>query len=127
MIDMDAFIRSLKLSWLKRLTESRAEWTKLVQHELPSIQSILQFGSRKLLKIRSEISNPFWQDVLEAYSRFSIDYNPGFPLILTESLWFSDYSKFKCTIVKEWNKRGLRFLADLIDESTEQVFTIERC
>lgn len=125
MIDMDAFIRSLELSWLKRLTEARAEWTKLVQHDLPSIQSILQFGSRKLLKIRSKISNPFCQDVLEAYSRFSIDYNPGFPLVLTESLWFSDYSKFKCTIVKEWNIKGLRFLADLIDESTGQVLTRE--
>ena len=125
MIDVNAFIRSLKLSWLKRLTESKAEWAKLVQQELPSIQRILQFGSRKLLKIRSRISNPFWQDVLEAYSRFSIDYNPGLPLVLTESLWYSDYSKFKCTIVEEWNRKGLRFLADLIDESTGQVMTRE--
>ena len=115
MVDMHAYVRSLKLSWMNRLMTSEAMWTKLAENELPNIVNILQFGSEKLQRVRSKISNPFWKDVLEAFSRFSIDYDPETPEILTESLWFSDYSKFKCTVVREWNRRGLRFLADLID------------
>ena len=125
MVDIHGFVRSLKLTWLKRLKESETDWAKLAQSVLPGIDSILHFGSKKLDKVRSKISNPFWQDVLEAYSRFSIDYSPGAAHMLTESLWFSDYSKFKCSIVKDWNKRGLRFLADLIDEDTGQIMTRE--
>ena len=92
-------------------------------NDLPCIDNILQFGSKKLQKIRSKTSNPFWQDVLEAYSRFSIDYEPDTGGIMSESLWFSDYSKFKCSIVRDWDKKGVRFIADLIDENTGQLLT----
>ena len=121
MVDIHSFVRSLKLTWLKRCMMSNATWTKLVEIEVPKMDSILQFGSVKLQKIRTKISNPFWKDVLEAFSRFSIDYEPELPGVLTENLWFSDYSKFQCTIVRAWNKKGLRFLADLLDESSGQL------
>ena len=125
MIDIQAFVRSMKLTWLKRLMTSNAEWAKLAANELPNIDSVLQFGSKKLHKIRSEIGNPFWQDVLDAFSRFSHEYKPGMPDILSESMWFSDHTKFHCTVVKDWRRRGLRFLADLIDDRTGHVCTRE--
>ena len=74
MIDVHAFVRSLKLTWLKRYMTAKSAWTEIAEIELPNIDRILQFGSRKIQKVRSDISNPFWKDVLEAYSRFSIDY-----------------------------------------------------
>ena len=125
MVDVDAFIRSLKLTWLKRLTESTAAWAMIAKTELPYIHDILQFGSKMLQKIRLKIKNPFWQDVVEAYSRFSIDYKPDSQDILSESLWFSDYSKYKCSIVKDWDKKGVRFIADLFDENTRRIMTKE--
>ena len=33
--------------------------------------------------------------------------------VLTDKLWFSDQTKFKTSIVKDWNRNGLRFIADL--------------
>ena len=125
MIDVKAFVQSLKLTWLKRLRESKAPWVILAENELPCVENIPQFGSKKLLRVRSKINNPFWQDVLEAYSRFSIDFKPDDIGILNESLWFSDHSKFSCTVVKNWNEKGLRFIADLIDEQTGRIMTRE--
>ena len=79
MVDIHAFVRSLKLSWMNRLLVSEATWAKLAESNLPSIKDLLQFGSEKLQRVRCKTSNPFWKDVLEAYSRFSIDYGPGIP------------------------------------------------
>ena len=33
--------------------------------------------------------------------------------MLTEKLWFSDHTKFKKCIIRDWNEKGLRFIADL--------------
>ena len=125
MVDLEAFVRSLKLSWLKRMVTSDAAWATLATNELPNIANIMQYGSIKIKKIRDEMNNPFWQDVMEAFGRFSQDCNPGIPQILTEGLWFNDYAKFKCTVVKEWNMKGIRFLGDLVDECTGRVMTRE--
>ena len=123
MVDIQAFVRSLKLTWLKRVIKSKATWAKLATNDLPHIENIVQHGSEKLLKTRSKISNPFWKDVLEAYSRFSIDYTPDTAEILCESLWCSDLSKYKCSTVKDWDVKGLRFIADLVDENNGQLMT----
>ena len=127
MIDLQAFVRSLKLSWLKRLVASNAVWAKLVDNEILNVDAILHYGSKKIETCCRKINNPFWKDVLEAFGRFSQDYNPGMPHTLTESLWFSesDRTKFKYMIVKSWNQKGFRFLADLVDESTRRVMTRE--
>ena len=125
MVDLQAFVRSLKLSWLKRLMTSNAVWANIATNELPTIENIMQYGSTKIKRIRQETHNPFWQDVLEAFERFSKDYDPDNPEILTEGLWFNDHAKFKCTIIKDWNNKGLRFIGDLLDESTGQLLTRE--
>ena len=46
--------------------------------------------------------------------------------MLTEDVYFYDYAKFKCTVVRNWDKRGLRFLGGLIDENTGKIMTRER-
>ena len=123
MVDVQAFVSSLKLTWLKRLTKTNAEWIKVIATELPNINTMLCYGSSKLQKISAEIKNPFWKDVIEAFASFSRTHNPGIPYILSESIWFSDYTKFRTSIIKQWYQKGLRFLADLFNEDTGQIHT----
>ena len=80
---------------------------------------------KKIQKNCHKIKNPFWKEVLDAFWRFSQGYTPDTPYILTEDLYFNSYAKFKCTVVRDWDKRGLRFLGDLVDESTGQIMTRE--
>ena len=61
MIDIQAFVKSMKLTWLKRLITSTAESTYVAANELPKIENILSFGSKKLKNVIQSIQNPFWK------------------------------------------------------------------
>ena len=52
-------------------------------------------------------------------------FSPTMPHILSEGLWFSDYTKFKRSIINDWNTKGLRFIADMFNENTERLHTKE--
>ena len=41
--------------------------------------------------------NPFWKDVITAFTDFSRIYDPETPQILSDNLWFSDYTEFNCS------------------------------
>ena len=125
MSDVQGFVKSMKLTWLKRFITSNAVWAQLVAKEMPDIQDMLFYGTNKLQKSSIKIENPFWKDVIEAFTCFTSMYNPGMPHILTESIWFSDYTKFKCSIIHNWNKKGVRFVSDLVDENTGELHTKE--
>ena len=125
MVDLQAFVKCMKVSWLKRFMTTNAAWGLVVAKEIPDIQDLLCYGSKKLFRLCRNINNPFWRDVLEAFASFSSSSNPSMPEILSESLWFSDYSKFKYSVVNKWNKKGIRFLVDLVDENNGTLHTQE--
>ena len=125
MLDLLSFVKSMKISWLKRLATTNAVWGEVVSNELSRVQDILTYGSKKLLKISAEINNPFWKNVINALADFSSIYKPELPQILSESIWFSDHTKYKCSIVSSWNKKGVRFLGDLINEDSGKLHTKE--
>ena len=83
------------------------------------------YGNSKLQKVSTKIKNHVWENVVEAFSSFSQLYSYDIPEILSESLWFSDHTKYKCSIINEWNDRGLRFIADLINTTTKKLQTKE--
>ena len=125
MVDITAFTNSLKLTWLKRMMTSENTWVRVANLELGDIQNILCYGTVKLNTLCKQIQNPFWVDVLHAYSQFTADYFLPSEDILSEKIWFSDYTKFKNTIIKQWDEHGLRFISDLFDENTGRLHTKE--
>ena len=123
MIQIEFFIQSMKLSWLKRLFTSKADWTVLATQELPNIQAITAYGCKKLKIIRKELSNPFYVDIINALIQFNHGYNPSVEDILTEHIWFSDRTKYETTIVRKWDDRGLRFIGDLFNAESGRIYT----
>ena len=118
MIDLNAFIDSLKLSWLKRLFLSQSIWAKLGDVEIGRVQRVLGYDTYQLQKIVCQIGNPFWADVVRALVFFLRAYSPTVEDILSESLWFSDHTKFKDKMIRQWDERGLRFINDLFNRTT---------
>ena len=55
--------------------------------------------------------------------KFSEEYRPSTEEILTENIWFSDRTKYKTSIVKEWDAKGLRFIQDLYNPTTGAIYT----
>ena len=118
MIYLYGFIKSMKISWMERLYKSGNPWRSIAQQNIPSLEDLRTYGSRKLKSIQNTIQNLFWKDVIEAWTEFFELYKPNSQQIITEKLWFSDVSKFKKSIIKSWDTKGIRYVADLINNST---------
>jgi len=61
MIDVDSFVKSMKVTWLKRLYNSKHDWSILIQKELPPVSELLMYGTTALAKVKLKLQNPFWK------------------------------------------------------------------
>ena len=96
-------------------TRGAAPGSYIALTQLPEVTKLLTYRKGKLEILRNRISNPFYKDVINALVRFVKDHKPTNDEILTESIWFSDHAGFPRSIIKEWDKRGLRFIGDIFD------------
>lgn len=120
MVDLSSFIKSMKVGWMKRLYTSQNEWALLFKQSVPP--PLFMYGSEKIKKLSSTITNSFWRDVLQAWEEFIRLYKPDVKNILTDRLWFSNFTKFKCSIVRHWDEKGLRFICDLINPLSGMIY-----
>ena len=115
MIDLTSFLHALKLSWIRRLSNSTAVWTDIAKSEHIDHVNLLMYGSVKLKQTEANVTNVFWKDVIKSMIKFNQVVHMETENILTESLWYSDYTKFKKTKIKRWDTKGLRFIGDLFN------------
>ena len=125
MVDIKAFIDSMKLAWMKRLMISNAEWTHVTYTQLPDAPRLLTYGKEKLSVLKTKIVNIFYKDLIEALIRFSTEYKPSSEEILSETIWFSDHTQFSKTIIKGWERKGFRFICNLFIQTTGKLYSRE--
>ena len=82
------------------------------------MKRVLGYGTYQLQKIVCQKGNPFWADVVRALVFLLRAYSPTVEDILSESLWFSDHTKFKDKMIRQWDERGLRFINDTFNRTT---------
>ena len=64
MVDLEKFIRALKVSWIHRLwSDDGSQWTKLIDYKLLVKSKLFLLGPSWSQSIQSKISNPFWCDL----------------------------------------------------------------
>ena len=63
--------------------------------------------------------------MLEAFANFSSTFQPEVGELLAEGVWYTEFTKFKLSIIKRWDENGIRFLSDLIDSYTGKLHTKE--
>lgn len=90
MINIPAYIHSLKLSWLKRMANSTADWAILAKLELPEPSKFLVYGAAKLRRMKAQVRNVFWNDVVQSLIHFNVVYHPQPEELISEPIWFSD-------------------------------------
>ena len=123
MVDICLFIKSLKIGWIKRLHHSVQDWTLLANKCIPPTDRLLTYGARKLTVIANKVTNPFWKEVVTSWADFINAYKPSREEILSSSIWFSHLTKFKSSMIRSWYNRGIRFIADLINIDTGELYT----
>ena len=65
MININAFIAALKVTWIRRLILNDGKWANITQI---SLKELVDFGDAYISNKMKTISNPFWLDVLSHYT-----------------------------------------------------------
>ena len=117
MLDIKNFIKSLKISWFKRLIDSNDNpWIHLFKNTISPIHSLYELGDLNIISIIQTTNNEFWRSALLALkdylSKVSLEesYN-----IFNIPLWLnSNISKYPIYL-KSWSKQGISTLGDVLD------------
>ena len=119
MIDIHAFLSSMKVSWIRRINcESNLQM--FVQNMCPELFYLKQFGVDYISCLMLKIDNPFWRDVLKHFKRYCTKCIPeNLDEFMSECLFYNDnITRGNRTIfVKEWKENGIMYIRDLINEN----------
>ena len=124
MIDIDLFIKSQKILWIKRLINNpNAPYTTLFSN-ISSVQRLYMMGSLWSNYLSRKISNPFWSEVLSAWSNLLDKY--FMPEISTIScpLWYNPAISCEPLYFPHWYHARVHSPLDLLD-SNDNIMELE--
>ena len=119
MINLIAFLNSLKLTWLRRLLKDNSTWKPLVDSKF-NFNKLIIFGQSYCDAIICTLSNKFWRDVLMSYSKLQQAYVPegNFDFLSSPLLHNNNITIGGVPITcQSWYKRGLFYVNDIIKEN----------
>ena len=125
MVDLVSFIKSMKTGWIRRLYWSKQDWALLTEAALSPIDVLVTYGGDKLGKVTKTVKNPFWRDVMKAWTEFIKLRRLETDEVLSEKIWCSDHTKYKYETVKYWDAKGFRFINDMVNPATGFLLTRE--
>ena len=122
MIEINVFIDSLKVTWIRKmLKEDKCRWIALLKKDVPDLDLQKYSGSRFLFSKRSAV-NPFWHDDFSSFARFSERCIPQtISEFLQEPILFHHKIKIEGTVISRqvWRRLGIRTIGQLTSENFE--------
>ena len=61
--------------------------------------------------------------MLDSLVRFDKAHEPCDKDIVSEKIWFSNWSKYETSVIKKWDDKGLRFIGDLYNPDRGVIYT----
>ena len=122
MTDLKTFDYSLKISWIKRLISQNEGWA-----EFPLEMGILktiQYGDQYLHKLKQQLRNKFWIDMLNGLQILSSKFKiKNAVQVHCMPLWYNSRLEFQYR--RDWEKKGYKVLGDILDEEGTLLSSIE--
>ena len=114
MIDVKQYIKSLKLTWIRRMIRQTSNYsTLLLSAEGMNIIDLIHLGPSK------KVNNPFWQEVFNAWSelqnKVTVKNNDDF---FSCNIWKNKEIKVgnQTLFYREWTIKGIWIVNDLLNE-----------
>ena len=118
MINLQAFISSMKATWLRRLIQTDSEWKDLNSNI--NFKKLFDFGKAYADSIIKQISIPFWEDVIKAYSNVlelnqqsTEDFALSGPIFFNHNILIGG----KPVFFSQWYMKGITYINDIINNS----------
>ena len=118
MINLDAFITSLKLTWIRRLITDNHKWTKLLGL-YTNVDKLLSCGMEFCIKEKKNIHNQFWQDVFKSHIEVITKNQPtDNTQFLSNAIYFNENIKIanKHIFFPKCFDNGIQFINDITKE-----------
>lgn len=92
MVHIDTYIKSLKLTWIRRLLHSNSEWSMFFNEVINcNTANLIQFGSKYSKQKANSTTNLFWKETLSYFADFLLFIEQKCEHdILLEPLWFNE-------------------------------------
>lgn len=119
MINLRNYIIALKSTWIRRLIVHDTKYKTLFESKYASLDLLLKRGTEFIKRIRSNNTNPFWKDVLEAWIEVIKNTKiSDVEDILSVNIW--DNSNILINnepiFYQRWFEKNICFIRDLISE-----------
>ena len=120
MIDLNSFIKSLKLTWIRRLQKDDKGYLNIFNESYPNIKQLHLYGSDYISQQLKYIDNPFWKDVFESYKYYLANLIPkSKPEFQMLPIWLNPNIKVggSSIVKKRWVDKGIFLVKDLFTEN----------
>ena len=119
MINLKAFMNSMKITWLRRIIVTDSPWQSVIRNTI-NFNEIFSFGTNYIDLLLPKIKNKFWTDVLKAYSELiTANKIEKEDQILSCPIFNNiDIKVGNITVcIKSWHKKGVIHVNDLVKEN----------
>ena len=123
MVNVSAFIKSLKLNWIKRLILNNSALLELFQSSIKStLDTLLKTGPEYIKKLTTSnhTINPFWKDVLQSFYEFRkyVYENEDKTNFIYQEIWHNHNIRVdnKTVYYKRWVQNNIIYIYDLFNE-----------
>ena len=126
MINIENFIMSLKITWLRRLIKSdNTPLHNLFETTITPIDKLVTFGYQYLEIQLPKIQNKFWHDTLLSWTYMCKRIKPKNFLELCQlPIWYNPLISKYPLFLPDLNKRGINLVGDILN-SNGQIITRE--
>ena len=130
MIDLETFIKSLKITWIKRFIESDENGilNKIYMNKLNPYGGKLLFECNYSTKDADVFAdgNTFLKDVLTSWA--SCISKPAIVSYRNEILWNNNYIRAggRTIMYKNWYHNGIKYLKDIYDDASKTIYSFDR-
>ena len=110
MIHTESFIKTMKLSWIRRILVSESSWMKLFDYIIEEDSKyIFMFGDNYIQKLISKTCNPFWKEVLKNLYEFKSKMRIKDQDLIYQPIWYNSNIKIgnDSIFYKSWFKKGI--------------------
>ncbi|XP_076472586.1 uncharacterized protein LOC143301988, partial [Babylonia areolata] len=110
------FVKSLKLSWIRKLYTGTQTWRQILLKQCPEIINLNCYEAKRFIKSKC---NHFWKDVFVAFDQFNNHVKlQNYKELVSEPIFYND--KFKVGIVdfcfNDWAKKNVYLVKDVLSE-----------
>ena len=116
MIDLTAFISSLKVTWVRRIySNPKAPWTSLAKTYIGTVKKLALLGPSYPTMIAKRIKNQFWIEVLDCWSTFLSKLQAqNSSNLLMSPIWYNPKISNSDMFFPHWYHKGIVSVADII-------------